>query len=378
MKRNILYYPTINIPTDDWLRNALLYWDEVSSIIPQDWEDNYLIELSSDIKYLIEEEQFRAIRPESLFLAEGNRGIVSEFQNEFINTVKSFKFQSILRKNRDTIMKLHGGKIPMNRVILIGKGAKIYKDKLNYGVIDFLKDEKLLTSDKGDPKWFRFETNTALLYMSFLAKYLARVDRQQTVIGTDNAVYENFNFQKISKGEGATPILTCDFKGLIPSPSKNASIKDILKFKRKRKTNLIEFRKSLFNVQMKIANAESNEQLKEVLVSFQEDLSKGVKDLAAVFKDSKIDLIFKSLKSLSNYKSSALMISGAVLLNQKYDVTGLPNWVKGIAIAVAGSIDIGSNYIDLRNKQQQADRDSAFSYFYHAQKNGIVNRFDQG
>jgi hypothetical protein len=32
-KRTILYYPTINVPINSWLRHSLLYWDQVSSII---------------------------------------------------------------------------------------------------------------------------------------------------------------------------------------------------------------------------------------------------------------------------------------------------------------------------------------------------------
>lgn len=34
MAQTILYYPTINIQDGAWLRNAILYWDEVPSIVP--------------------------------------------------------------------------------------------------------------------------------------------------------------------------------------------------------------------------------------------------------------------------------------------------------------------------------------------------------
>ena len=34
MAQTILYYPTIDIQDGAWLRNAILYWDEVSSIVP--------------------------------------------------------------------------------------------------------------------------------------------------------------------------------------------------------------------------------------------------------------------------------------------------------------------------------------------------------
>ena len=33
MAQTILYYPTIDIQDGAWLRNAILYWDEVPSIV---------------------------------------------------------------------------------------------------------------------------------------------------------------------------------------------------------------------------------------------------------------------------------------------------------------------------------------------------------
>ena len=36
MGQTILYYPKINILDGVWLRNALLYWDEVPSIVPDE------------------------------------------------------------------------------------------------------------------------------------------------------------------------------------------------------------------------------------------------------------------------------------------------------------------------------------------------------
>ena len=34
IRRTILYYPTIGIPSGAWLREALFYWDEIGSIVP--------------------------------------------------------------------------------------------------------------------------------------------------------------------------------------------------------------------------------------------------------------------------------------------------------------------------------------------------------
>ena len=30
-----LYYPTIDISNEEWLKTAILYWDEINTIVPQ-------------------------------------------------------------------------------------------------------------------------------------------------------------------------------------------------------------------------------------------------------------------------------------------------------------------------------------------------------
>jgi hypothetical protein len=369
MKRNILYYPTINIPTNDWLKNAVLYWDEVSSIVPKDYKDKPLVNLNSDIDYLMCEGEFRAIKPDTLI--KENWKMLKQFQDEMIEIIESPQFKSVYDKRLGSYSRIHDYKVPKTAM---GKGPMIHQDKISMSLIDFLKDKGLARKIKDNHEWLMFERTTALVYMSVLAKYLAYVDKQQTVIGTDLAVYEKLNFQPLSDGE-VSAVLSCDLRGLIPSPGSQVKIKDIVKFKRKRASNLASFRKMLMDVQKKISKAESNEHLKDILVSFEEDLRKGITDMAAVFRDSKIDLIFKSLKTLFNYKSAALVTGAAVLLNEKYKVTGLPTWVEGIAIVAGGAIDIGNVYIDARNKQKAESRKNAFAYLYHAQKNGIVNKF---
>jgi hypothetical protein len=64
IKRTILYYPTISVPTGNWLRQAILYWDEVSSIVPKSWDEKLLIAYTQDIQYLKSEGEFRSIDPD--------------------------------------------------------------------------------------------------------------------------------------------------------------------------------------------------------------------------------------------------------------------------------------------------------------------------
>lgn len=36
-----LYYPTIDIPEEGWLKSAILYWDEIQTIVPSSFQNPY-------------------------------------------------------------------------------------------------------------------------------------------------------------------------------------------------------------------------------------------------------------------------------------------------------------------------------------------------
>ena len=106
MSQTILYYPNINIPDGSWLRNALLYWDEVSSIVPY---ENYP-DFSSELLYLQKLGVYKAIYPQELFS--------SEFTEDFCDTIVkriSVYDQSRLRNFKNGIQngraRVHKNKI---------------------------------------------------------------------------------------------------------------------------------------------------------------------------------------------------------------------------------------------------------------------------
>ena len=44
-----LYYPSIDIPNSDWLKTAVLFWDSISTMVPESVSHPYM---SNDTEYL--------------------------------------------------------------------------------------------------------------------------------------------------------------------------------------------------------------------------------------------------------------------------------------------------------------------------------------
>ncbi|MDM1086443.1 DUF6236 family protein [Myroides odoratimimus] len=363
MNRTILYYPTIDIPKNNWLRHSLLYWDEVSSIVPKSWDDQFLINLSPEIHYLLDEGQFRPIKPEDLISKGDNWQEFENFQQEFTEVVASKEFLNFIkRRSSSSNYRIHENKI--------GLTSRVHSNQTSDSIYHYL-EERGLANREGYNEWINFEPNTALLYMSLLAKYLADIDSNQTTIGTDYITYEKFNFKRVSDTKGF-PVVSFNLNNVLPTPRENVPFEKIVSFKKKREQNLRHFKKTMSDFQNKISNSASNAEMKETAIDFQESLLNGVDDLAATLKDHKIGFTTKSIKSLINLKTPTSIAAIGTVLNSNLNIIEIPLNMAAIGVATIGAIELTTNYIENRNKQSAKLRESAFSYIYYAKKQGII------
>ena len=354
MNRTILYYPTIDIPNTEWLKHALLYWDEVSSIIPKSHDNKLLVKLSPDIHYLMDENQFRPIQPEDLVFKQDNWQVFEQFQKEFKKVVSDPTFNKFRKKGRFRLT------------------SRIHSNKSSDSLYDFVAELGLAKHDD-DYEWIKFERKTALLYMSLLAKYLADIDANHTTIGTDYAAYEGFNFKKVGPNNGF-PVVSFDLNNILPTPRENVPLKKIIDFKRKRADNLRHFKQHISDFQSKISKAESNAELKEHTINFRDNIINGVNDLTAVLKDSRVDSTFKTFRSLINLKSPTMIAAAGAVLNNELEFLQIPVDLAGIGLGVMAGMELTGKYIEARNKTRAKLRESSFSYLYHAGRKGIIAR----
>jgi len=367
MNRTILYYPTIKIPQQDWLRHALLYWDQVSSIIPDDHKINNT--LPRHIDYLTDMGEFRAIRPEELYYGH-NWDILEQFTAEFCEIVSAPEFQRHISRTRNIIRpsQIHVRNLGMNGL------SRIHENKTTDFIYQFLRDQDLVYERHyGDDNWIYFEKNTALLYMSLLAKYLANVDKNHVTIGTDLATYENFNFKKVSKERGF-PVVSVNLNSVLPTPNPNISIGDIVKFKRDYRENLLHFRKKLSDFHSSVSKAKTQAELKEQCANFGDEIKMGVKDLAKAMKSSKLEYRLKSLKSLIGLKSPTTWLTALEAANTALHILPVAFPAAAVGIATVGAIELATNYVENRNKTAIKFAESPFSYIHKAREFGIVKK----
>jgi hypothetical protein len=366
--RTILYYPTISVPTGEWLRYAVLYWDEVSSIVPMEYdpkEPKAIIDYSPDIRLLESEGVFRPINPEMLVRKQRWEKLKC-FENEIKDRIESQSFQRGLppedirrRKQNYDYRLLEQGADP------IWLTFRIHHDKVSDLLLEFLEDEGLAI---GEYPWLYCERRTALLYMSVLAKYLADIDSDYTVPGTDNSRYQKMVFETDSEKDGF-PGLSINMQNLIPVPREDVPFSKIIKFKQKRKDELIQFRLFLSEFQEDLASCEREPDIRRTVVDYQERLVQGVRSLERTMKEEKGSLVMGSVKTLLGIGNPLLWKLAteniAILQN-------LPVELQTVGVGVSTAVSIGALLINNRNKQRALLRESPFAYYYHARRNRLI------
>lgn len=351
MAQTILYYPKINIQDGTWLRNALLYWDEVSSIVPY---ENFA-DLSPELLYLQKLGIYHAVYPQELFF--------SDFSEDFCNCIirRIETYERAVTENSSAIQS-ERVMIHKNKMYAPALRELIHYKKLPSNLLSIFEEKKFI-NDLNAGGWIEIDSQIGRIYMRTLAEYSIKCSNKDIVLGTDTVthnreIYRNaFNRTDISKQCCKINIEKC-----LPQPAMDVSFDDILHFKNRRKDEFDAFRAKIRELETQIYHADSLEMIKHYEEKFIEGWKQCSNDFYRVLKEEKIKFYLSSLVSLV-----ALPFVGQLLSE------GVNSTVSSVIQNAAPMINIGIGYFDYRNKISPAKTDGGFSYIIKANRDGIIH-----
>jgi hypothetical protein len=218
---NLLYYPYINVPRTDWTLRTLLYYDNIGSIVPQEYfyepernYDEFMLELVRDelitpinpIEVL--DNPWNVTRP-FLQLIESNREELSTAQNRFRQG-----YRGDIHRDKFSKANIHADK---------------FDENIFYGLV------QLGLAERTDGRWYSVEQRTANNLMSFLATLISAKTNRLPTTDYVRPFYNRPSFYK--ERQKRETILT----KLIPFPEE-IDLKRLLKFKEKHSGLLDAFR----------------------------------------------------------------------------------------------------------------------------------------
>lgn len=368
--RSLLYYPTISVPSGAWLRQTLLYWDNVASIVPSRLDPDDDDFFTTDIEYLRDNKVFREIHPDELIHSPGGSANLKSFENEFHDLVMASEFQKLLRPGG---LKRAAARVPGlgRRLAHVDHEAPIHIGKVSNQLYQFLESEGLAIEDPRSNNWFLFESRTALLYMSLLAQHLCQMAPDYIIPGTDRSDYQSLVTGGAAPG-ASSGCFAVTLTQALPVPRAEQALEDILDFKSKRHHELLAFRAVLDQSASEIAMATSTAEIKGHLIAFQEKYQKAVGDLETLMNDHNMETFMGSMKTLVDIKSSTLWGALLVAAGNASDVATIPLHLALSGLAVTGTIQVGAHLVSSEVKKRAALRESPFSYLYHAKAEGVL------
>lgn len=357
MAQTILYYPTIDIQDSTWLRNALLYWDNISSIVPY---VNYS-DFSPELLYLQDCGVYKPAFPQDLFYSE----YASDFTEAIITKLERYnrntRFSCAQHSNRPTV------RIHRDKIYTPALHELIHYKKMDPELLKFFSDRRYI-NDFNCGGWMEIDSNVASIYMKTLAEFIVKCYSEDIVIGTSQLKYQN-QFYTPTKPREGTACISLELDSCLPQPAMDVGFEEMLDFKKRHKDDFAEFRKKLREYEIALSKCSRIEELKFETENFKENWQSALRKEQKLFTSKKTPFVLGTLHTLINVPAIADPIECAL---QKFAPTLNSSIASGALLGGTAAISLGYKFVSYRRKINEHRSGSGFSYIIKASKAGII------
>lgn len=351
-----LYYPTIDIKNLKWLKDAILFWDEINTIVPYSIDTPYR---SRESNLLFDEGILKPIEvaPDNDFIQE----LTSATLN-YLNTNEGYQ---LLQQGNYLSRLIHRNK-PTRKIKEL---FDIHPAKLPY------KIQQMLEGAITDDGWFRVNKNFAMFYMTLLANKIC--ERNSIGLLTDNMFASNLSdlakldnkvsfkndgmfrergrntIQSLAQGQ----LMNLIIQGInIPN---NTSLEDVIEFKRKHQDELGHFRTSISQMTKGLPEGLHFEAFKEKIESiYVDEFTPSYNNLKKALKSSGIKWVVNNFMKISFFSTSA---------------TSIPMIMSGSpipqAILAGTGVSVISSLVSYNIEKEEMLRKNPYSYLYAIEEN---------
>lgn len=355
-----LFYPTIDIVNEDWLKSAVLFWDEINTVVPESIKNPYQ---QNTTQYLSDEGILQPIRvnPDFEFIEELTTDTIN-----YLNTSEGFQLLTQARGNSF----IHREKMPRD----VNRLFDIHQDKLPYFIQHEL--QKDLTNNNG---WITVDTNFAMFYMTLLANKIC--EQKGIALLSDNSLISNLtdkvrldnqiaisdrdflhhrresrthNKERIYLAQGMLTNLIIDGIKI----SNTSSLEDIVKFKKKHADELGLFRTNITKLTQNISKEKTHEAMRQQVEDIYKD------EFLPSYNNFKKALSGSGIKWVSDNFMKVSVISTSA--------TALPMALLGLALPqalIAGAgVSLITSLISYNEDKKEKLRTNPYSYLLAVDK----------
>lgn len=346
-----LYYPTIDIDDENWLKAAVLFWDEINTIVPQSIQDPYQNNSTtylSDVGFL----KPITINPDA--------PIVRSLDQITVNHISTNEANMVLQSPMSDGFSIHRDKLPRKAERLF----RLHPEKMSREVQEMLDD----IATKED-RWFYVHSGFAHFYMTLLANAICEQKSIALLTGNDfsSKLSEKVRLDNQRPIQRArNPMLFNDrlpfnlsqalMSNLVVQGieiSKESTLEDLIKFKEKHSDELGKFRVEIARL---VKGVEEDVESFEALIQrvndiYQNEFLPAYNDLKASLKGAKIKYISKDAIRISFFSTSSTSIPMSLL------GMSVPHaLIAGVGVSLVTSV------VNYNAEKQNILRNSPYSY----------------
>ncbi len=352
-----LFYPTIDIRNENWLKTAILFWDEISTIVPESINNPYQERAT---QYLYDEGVLKPIQvnPDDDFIEE----LASDTLN-YLNTNEGFQ---LLLQSNGRNAAIHREKLPRD----VSRIFDIHPEKLPYEI------QHQLRMSMTEDGWFRVNGHFAAFYMTLLANKIC--ERKSIALLTDNSLTSNLSDlvrldnqiaingrdrhydyrprhreRYINLAQGLLTNMAIQSVNIAES----TSLEDVIKFKKRHQDELGIFRTNIEDLTKGIPVDASLEQItQQVEDVYINKFKPGYNNLTKALKGA-------GVKWVTDLMKVSLISTGA---------TSIPVALLGLSVPYAllavGGVSVISSAISYNSNKKKILRENPYSYLLAVNK----------
>lgn len=372
--RTILFYPPLLLPTASWMRQACLYWDTIGIVITPDDEEKQELAFFSeaveqaedqDLALLGEAGVLRLFSLRDLFKPE-HKSANEAFEAEAFSVMESKEaargFLECAIKSPWTVYPRYRKTI--SEMITSAAIKPTFASEFAGFVGTLAKDKQFAAY-----VWSQF---VLYIYLGLATKYLATLSKEWVIPGTDHPVYEFIAYPSPVKWEGQA-CFDVEFLNALPIPYENVPLSKILKFREKRRNELLQFRTVLDEFFKKLQQTTDPGNLRNTVTAFRENIERENHTIDRLLREEKIQRLLGSIKAMINVQQPTLWTKSFELAAKASGkITHMPiGWIAA-GLAASGLINVSYRWIRASHRMAAELRDAPYAYLYYAKKGGFL------
>ncbi|WP_455654913.1 DUF6236 family protein [Phascolarctobacterium sp.] len=351
---SIIYYPYISIEDGILLRNSILYWDKIRTIIPGDFYHNIL---SNELLYLENNGIYQPIDPRKFF----NSYLYNSFEKELLKRIDLYN-RKIMFPNRNITKKEE-----KRYEIIRWQKFNIYESKMTHSLINKLQERGYIKEISLDG--ITMEQKVAMFYMSILAKYLALYEQnihERYVIGTNEQAFFNkpYNMRNFNFGQPKELCISYVLNDILPIPKMDVPLENIIWFRKEYEFELKKFKMQIKEFEKQLKQCSKEKDFNEVCYECREKIELESAKILKLMDKSKIEYFMSSVKALFEVDKSFVPALLGVF-SAKYHSNEL-------GLAIFSGLTLSLNAFKTYYDGERYILDNPFSYLYFAKKHNII------